>query len=59
MMLTCVSSLAAKTVTHPIETIKDRMQISSEAGRANKGNYSSISSIFKSITSQEGIKGLY
>lgn len=59
MMLAGISSLAAQSVTHPIETIKARMQISSEAGRANKGNYSSISSTFKSIMSQEGVKGLY
>lgn len=58
-VLAGLSSIAAQTCTHPIETIKARMQISSEAGRANKGNYGSISSTFKSITANEGIGGLY
>eukprot|EP00340_Litonotus_pictus_P008224 CAMPEP_0170514688 /NCGR_PEP_ID=MMETSP0209-20121228/1264_1 /TAXON_ID=665100 ORGANISM="Litonotus pictus, Strain P1" /NCGR_SAMPLE_ID=MMETSP0209 /ASSEMBLY_ACC=CAM_ASM_000301 /LENGTH=291 /DNA_ID=CAMNT_0010798877 /DNA_START=8 /DNA_END=883 /DNA_ORIENTATION=- len=59
MLLAGVSSIAAQTVTHPIETIKARMQISSEAGRSNKGNYSGIVSTFKSIHQNEGMKGLY
>jgi hypothetical protein len=59
MLLAGLSSISAQTATHPIETIKARMQISSEAGRTNKGNYSSIGSTFKSIVSTEGVKGLY
>lgn len=58
-MLAGLSSIAAQTCTHPIETIKARMQISSEAGRAHKGNYNSIGSTFKSIISNEGVGGLY
>lgn len=59
MMLAGVSSIAAQSCTHPIETVKARMQISSEAGRKNAGNYNSIGSTFKAIISKEGFKGLY
>lgn len=59
MILAGLSSISAQTATHPIETIKTRMQISSEAGRNNKGNYSTITSTFKSILSTEGVSGLY
>jgi hypothetical protein len=59
MALAGCSSIVAQTCTHPIETIKARMQISSEAGRANKGNYGGIVSTFKSIMKNEGFGGLY
>ena len=59
MMLAGVSSIAAQTCTHPIETVKARMQISSEKGRANKGNYTGILSTVKSVVANEGIWGLY
>lgn len=59
MALAGISSIAAQTCTHPIETVKARMQIASEAGRSNKGNYSTIGSTFKSIKQNEGLKGLY
>lgn len=59
MALAGVSSIAAQTVTHPIETVKARMQISSEVGRQNKGNYSGIGSTIKSIYANEGLPGLY
>jgi len=59
MGLAGISSIAAQTVTHPIETVKARMQISSESGRANKGNYSGIGSTIKSIYTNEGFGGLY
>lgn len=59
MMLAGVSSIAAQTCTHPIETVKARMQISSEAGRQNKGNYSGVGSTFKAIIANEGFPGLY
>jgi solute carrier family 25 (mitochondrial carrier), member 14/30 len=59
MALAGCSSIVAQTCTHPIETIKARMQISSEAGRANKGNYGGIGSTFKAIVKNEGFGGLY
>ena len=59
MMLAGVSSIAAQTCTHPIETVKARMQISSEKGRANKGNYTGILSTIKSVVANEGVWGLY
>lgn len=59
MALAGCSSIAAQTCTHPIETVKARMQISSEAGRTNKGNYGGILSSIKSIVANEGVGGLY
>lgn len=59
MFLAGISSVVAQTFTHPIETVKARMQISSEPGRVSKGNYSGIFSTLKSISKNEGIKGLY
>lgn len=59
MFLAGFSSMIAQSFTHPIETVKARMQISSEKGRINKGNYSGIGSTLKSIISNEGVGGLY
>lgn len=59
MLLAGFSSVVAQSFTHPIETIKARMQISNETGRVSKGNYSGIFSTLKSIFNNEGFKGLY
>ena len=59
MMLAGLSSIAAQTVTHPIETIKARLQISGEKGRQTK-NYSGIVGTARTIIQTEGIaNGLY
>lgn len=58
-ILAGLSSICAQTVTHPIETVKARMQISGEEGRKSAGNYSGILSTIQSITKNEGVKGLY
>lgn len=60
MLLAGISSLAAQTVTHPIETIKARLQISGEKGRVTKGEYKSVLGTAKSILKNEGVvNGLY
>lgn len=55
-----IASICSQTVTHPVETIKTRMQIMGEKGRVVKGNYSgSFLSTGRVIVQNEKFLGLY
>lgn len=50
---------AAAACTHPVDTIKVRLQITGEFGRATNQQYNNIFRAAYLISKNEGIKGLY
>ena len=60
MLFAGIASVCAGSVTHPIETVKTRMQIMGEAGRKTNVNYGgTFLSTLKTIIKNENIWGLY
>ena len=59
MLFAGIASVCAGSVTHPIETVKTRMQVQGEVGSLSKVNYGgSFLSSGKVLVSNEGVSGL-
>lgn len=60
MVFAGMASICAGSVTHPIETIKTRMQVMGEAGSRSKIDYGgNFVSTLKIIVKNEGVSGLF
>ena len=55
-----IASVSAASVTHPIDTLKIRLQIQGEMGkRGSKEAYDNIFKAFQVVYKNEGMRGLY
>lgn len=54
-----IASICAATVTHPIDTLKIRLQIQGEVGSTQHRAYKNIFQGFFVVVHNEGVKGLY
>jgi hypothetical protein len=60
MLFAGIASVCSGSATHPIETIKTRMQIMGEAGARSQINYGgNFISTGKTVVKNEGVAGLY
>ena len=57
-MFAGVASISAASVTHPIDTMKIRLQIQGEQGRQSR-HYSSFRRGVMVVIKNEGVRGLY
>ena len=54
-----VASICAASVTHPIDTIKIRLQLQGQGGAASGRQYNNIFKGIQMIVEHEGVRGLY
>ena len=54
-----MSCMTAATITHPIDTIKIRLQIQGEVGKTNQQAYNNIFRAAYVVVKNESVRGLY